>query len=317
MSMGRRRRLAEAATLTAALLALLAVAEADRAEAAFPGPNGHIYFHTERNDDTVIARVNANGKGFKALTPERLDAEDVAVSPNGKRIAFECEPTAAEQSEICVANRNGKQRRVITNHPGANDSDPAWSPNGKWIAFESDRDGDDEIFKMRANGTRLRKLTDNGVRDEDPVWSTRGLIAWEADVAAPEIGDIFVMRANGNRKRNLTESPLDDDADPDFSPNGKRIAFDSEPAASDNDDIWVMRANGKQKRKLTSHAADDEDPSFSPDGKLIAFMSERGGSDDIFRMRANGNNERRVVARAADDNAPDWSRKPRKKRKRR
>src|SRR5690606_36724263 len=118
--------------------------------------------------------------------------------------------------------------------------------------------------------------TDNGVRDEDPVWSTRGLIAWEADVAAPEIGDIFVMRANGNRKRNLTESPLDDDADPDFSPNGKKIAFDSEPAASDNDDIWVMRANGKQKRKLTSHAADDEDPSFSPDGKLIAFMSERG-----------------------------------------
>lgn len=75
----------------------------------------------------------------------------MAVSPDGKRIAFECELENGG-SEICVADRNGKRRRAVTNHP-ASDSDPAWSPDGKWIVFESDRDGDDEIYKVRATAS--------------------------------------------------------------------------------------------------------------------------------------------------------------------
>ena len=148
----RPRRAAAIAVAVVASLALLAIAMTQGAQAAFPGPNGDIFFHTQGNGgDSIIARVNAKGKKFKKLTPEAIDATDVAVSPDGKRIAFECELENGG-SEICVADRNGKRRRAVTNHP-ASDSDPAWSPDGKWIVFESDRDGDDEIYKVRATAS--------------------------------------------------------------------------------------------------------------------------------------------------------------------
>ncbi|MDP6697990.1 MAG: hypothetical protein QF558_09570, partial [Acidimicrobiales bacterium] len=40
---------------------------------------------------------------------------------------------------------------------------PAWSPNGKQIAFESDRDGDEEIFVMNADGSDVVSLGQQGI----------------------------------------------------------------------------------------------------------------------------------------------------------
>lgn len=39
------------------------------------------------------------------------------------------------------------------------------------IAFESDRDGDPEIYTMRADGTDVRQLTRNDAEDLSPGWS--------------------------------------------------------------------------------------------------------------------------------------------------
>jgi TolB protein len=47
---------------------------------------------------------------------------------------------------------------------------PAWSPDGKRIAFISDRDGNDQLFVMRADGTGVVRLT-GGQGDKDtPSW---------------------------------------------------------------------------------------------------------------------------------------------------
>ena len=51
------------------------------------------------------------------------------------------------------------------------DSDPTWSPDGTRIAFSSDRDGDDEIYTMRSDGTDVRRLTVNDAWDGEPAWS--------------------------------------------------------------------------------------------------------------------------------------------------
>lgn len=151
MSSGRNERRAGATALATATSLALLLLVAGSVQAAFPGRNGDTYFQTETGSGTVIARVGPNGKKFRRLTPARIDAESVSVSPDGKRLAFECEPTPGP-SDVCLANRNGKRLRTIARHPAADDGDPAWSPNGKWIVFESNRDGDNEIFKVRANG---------------------------------------------------------------------------------------------------------------------------------------------------------------------
>ena len=66
----------------------------------------------------------------------------------------------------------------LTSAPG-NDAHCAWSPDGQWIAFASGREGfkDElalhpyngqsygEIYVMRADGSDVRKLTDNQFED--------------------------------------------------------------------------------------------------------------------------------------------------------
>src|SRR5690348_8442969 len=65
--------------------------------------------------------------------------------------------------------------------------------NGR-IAFNSDRDGDPEIYTMRADGTGVRQLTHNDASDFKNSYSPNGKqIAFNSD----RDGDfeIFVMRA--------------------------------------------------------------------------------------------------------------------------
>ena len=53
----------------------------------------------------------------------------------------------------------------------ADDSGPAWSPDGEMIAFTSDRTGDDEIWRMGADGTDPTNLTrSRNSQDIQPDW---------------------------------------------------------------------------------------------------------------------------------------------------
>jgi Tol biopolymer transport system component len=50
------------------------------------------------------------------------------------------------------------------------DFEPIFSPDTDEIAFRSDRDGNPEIYVMNADGTHVRRLTDNPGVDRAPDW---------------------------------------------------------------------------------------------------------------------------------------------------
>jgi Tol biopolymer transport system component len=86
------------------------------------------------------------------------------------------------------------------------------------------------------------------------------------------------MNADGSGQTQLTDASADD-SNPDWSPDGRKIAFDR------NGDVYVMNANGSAQTNLTPGDFGGSSPAWSPDGSLIAFSTWNGA---LFVMRPNG-----------------------------
>jgi TolB protein len=169
-----------------------------------------------------------------------------------------------------------------------------------------------------------------------------GKIAFVSDASGSN--DILVMNADGSGRENLTTG-TEDDAEPAWSPDGRRLAFvrsapqpvmyligadgqglrrlsaGASPAWSPDGerimfsrrvgrgaDLYVVRAEGQAARRLTRTAAVESDPEWSPDGRLVAFVRPgRAGSAHVYVMRANGRRVRRVTSGPLEDSSPTWS----------
>ena len=82
--------------------------------------------------------------------------------------------------------------------------------------------------------------------------------------------DLYLKSVDGVAVTQLTSDPSSD-IQPEFSPDGSRIAFTSN--RSGNWDIWVMDVHGSQPIQVTDGVADDVHPSWSPDGTEICYSS--------------------------------------------
>lgn len=98
-------------------------------------------------------------------------------SPNGKLIAFAS--SGSGQSKICIMKADGSDQVcliVSTNNTDlsshyVNNISPSWSPDGSHIVFSSNRDGDYDLYIVRADGTGLTQLTNDPGDETYPVWS--------------------------------------------------------------------------------------------------------------------------------------------------
>jgi len=116
------------------------------------------------------------------------------------------------------------------------------------IAFYSDRDGNPEIYVMNADGSDLRRLTDNDATDQAPAWSPDGTqIAFVSDRDGNR--EIYVMNADGSEPQRLTDNPAYE-SHPAWSPDGTQIAFISE--RDGNREIYILDADGSNVQRLTS-----------------------------------------------------------------
>ena len=171
------------------------------------------------------------------------------------------------------------------------------------IAFTSDRDGNDEIYAMNADGSGAVRLTNNYAIDRRPSWSPDGRrIAFHSN--RDRNWEIYAMNADGSGLARLTNNSAGDYY-PSWSPDGRRIAFYSR--RDGNREIYAMNADGSGAARLTNNSADDRYPSWSPDGRRIAFQSTRDGNSEIYAMNADGSGAARLTNNSAGDYAPSWS----------
>jgi TolB protein len=129
-------------------------------------PNGtKIAFFSGVEEAYSIETVRPDGTGRKSVT----EGYAPNWSPDGSRIAFHRSANGSV-SRIYTADADGTDERALPTEEGAYDSEPAYSPGGGKVVFSSDRDGDYDLYVMNADGTDVRRLTNNPGDERSPDW---------------------------------------------------------------------------------------------------------------------------------------------------
>lgn len=178
-------------------------------------PNGEwlVFSATDSDSEPGLWLRNPNGVNLIRLT-HGVDSNAV-WSPDGEMIAFV--RTQDDNVDIYVLAktdsgnwREGVQEVRLT-QIAEQDISPSWSPDSRTLAFVSYRDGNPEIYTMRADGARQHRLTNNGHEDLEPVWSPDGQkIAFVS--YAFGAGEIFVTNFDGSDQQRLTNNNAEENS---------------------------------------------------------------------------------------------------------
>jgi TolB protein len=304
---------------------------------------GRIAFVSARGDNTRILVVETDGRVRPTVVHPPAGHESVAEiawSPDGRRIVYS--GGGARGADLFLTSPGNAQRRRVTGTVTDDlydDLNPSWSPDGRKIVFDRYDDGYNWVYVIDADGSGLRRLTENF--NYHPEWTPDGRISYvdrkgriwvmNADgsgkrllVRRPTIritgyeshvmswapdgtqlafttgSAVWVVHADGTGRRELSEFPI-------WSPDGQRIAF----VRGDPDtEIFVANADGTGAHNLTDNRVGDFEPTWSPDGGALAFVSSSEGETDIYVMTASGDGERNVSNTPGEDSSPTWSPSP-------
>lgn len=272
--------------LAAVLVLLLAVPAA----AAFPGGNGAIVYGWNSIDEPELGPPFRYEQGIRAVAPTggaptqlrgcvrsevaplrgdcTIEYFDPAVSADGERVAFDAGATLA------VMGFDGSDFALLPGHSG-NDGEPAFSPPGGRLAFEA------------VSGERhticVRRLSDGevdcvGSRGRDPVWSTRGRIAFVRN------GEIWSVRPGGKGLRRLTDGVRPASA-PTWSPAGTKLAY------ARGGSIFVRNLRTGATRRAV-RGAGAVDLVWSPNARRFLVRTFEGG---VYSIGTDGRRPRQLV----------------------
>jgi WD40-like Beta Propeller Repeat len=166
------------------------------------------------------------------------------------------------------------------------------------VVFTRTLDGDADLWRVRADGSRLEPLTTSRKDDSDPAWAPHGSTIVFARSRAGSHEDLFLLDLKDGRPMLF----LRNGGAPAWSPDGDRIAFVR--TVDGNTDVYTVAAEGGDLLRVTDDPGVDTDPTWGPGGARLMFASDRDGDFDIYSSDPDGSDVRPITADDVDQGDP-------------
>jgi len=223
----------------------------------------------------------------------------LTVTPDGRSIVFEL---AGHLYSLPIA---GGEAKPISSGM-AFDSQPAASPDGKWIAFISDRDGADNLWIAKVDGTEPKQLSKEKHTDfQSPSWAPEGDYVVVSRTPAQGPHEIWMYHVDGGTGVQVTKNTPATSVPnaPPPAPNQRTRAAGA-VASPDGKYIYFARRTGNFSYNVTlplwqivrrDRTTGDEDvitsapgsafrPVISPDGTKLVYGT-RFDTETGLRLR--------------------------------
>ena len=205
----------------------LLVAPFDRAKLAVTGPALPVLEGVLNSSYSGSAHFGMAGDGALAyvLTEARHPYEDMALSPDGRRLALTIEGPSWNIWVLELA------RGTLTRLTLENDNrDPRWSPDGQRVVYTSFRNGRYGIYEKSADGSGPEEQLTTGEYLQGPEsWSPDGRAMAFTQWSPETQNDIWVLprRDGAAGEPRLLVTTRFNDGGAAFSPDGGWLAYES------------------------------------------------------------------------------------------
>jgi len=276
--------------LFVAVLAIFAISPSGAAE---------VVYVSSENGNWSLLLDHLSGERPTPLRPNlAADASAPALSPDGKRVAFE----VPGRGILVCALDGGAPCSTLKTELGW-PVRPAWNPaTGElvFVRYVADADGESsDLLVASPDLSTIRPLLTQTGNQDDPDLSPDGrlLVYDSAQTVALHRGGVqvvrqlWVMDLETGAARPLVPG-AGQDMEPDVSPDGRRVAFASD-RGGDGFEIWVVGLDGGGLRQVTSGPGSKTWPAWSPDGETILFTRAHEGRTDLWLTAADGSSTER------------------------
>jgi Tol biopolymer transport system component len=177
-------------------------------------PDGtHIFYYNRVNGGdlyTAFTLYTTTPTGSPTLILANTYLQNYQWSPDGSHLLFIAvrRVDGGIVNDLYTVAADGSALTLITQDIRT----AAWSPDGAWLVFDATREGNEDVYMVRANGNNLRKVTDGTMQDRFAGWVEGGerivLKRTESDWG---LGRYYLLSATGGTPDPfIMGSPSDD-----------------------------------------------------------------------------------------------------------
>lgn len=252
-----------------------------------------------------ILLISASGSQSRRLTtaPGKMLDLSPAFSPDGQQIAFMRIGTMPAADIYTVSLSGGEPKRLTFLNRSM--GHPVWTPDGRRILFTVDgpASGVSSIYSVSSGGGTPERLLLPDSNVSTAAVSHRGnTLAYEKYIFNMTIWKLSIPESSQPAAKFIASTRTDNE--PDFSPDGNKVAFSS--TRDGTEAIWICDADGTNATRLTTTHLGGT-PRWSPDGTRIAFDDRQSGHSRIYLINVHDGGKEHVSEGDFDDEVPGWS----------